>query len=69
MTTTMVEWWQRQARREAGASMLKRLLRRRFGDLPEWIGQRLEQASPRELETWAERVLDAERLEDVFSPA
>jgi hypothetical protein len=46
--------------------MLKRLLTRRFGPLPEWAEQRLEQASPQELEGWAERVLEAPRLEDVF---
>ncbi len=81
MTTTMVEWWKKEGLKagrkegmEAGmrqgeASLLRRLLRRRFEDLPEWIDQRLEQASQRDLETWADRVLDAKRLEDVFSPA
>jgi Domain of unknown function (DUF4351) len=46
--------------------MLKRLLTRRFGPLPAWAEQRLEQASPQELEGWADRVLEAQRLEDVF---
>ena len=54
---------------EGEASILRRLLSRRFADLPEWIDQRLEQASQQELERWADRVLDAKRLEDVFSPA
>ena len=49
--------------------MLKRLLTRRFGPLPTWAEQRLEQASLQELEGWAERVLEAQRLEDVFTPA
>jgi hypothetical protein len=30
---------------------------------------RLEQASPQELESWAERVLEAQRLEDVLASA
>jgi hypothetical protein len=46
--------------------VLKRLLTKRFGPLPEWAEQRLEQASPQELEAWAERVLEAPRLEEVF---
>jgi Domain of unknown function (DUF4351) len=46
--------------------MLKRLLTRRFGPLPAWAEQRLEQASPQELEGWVERVLEAQQLEDVF---
>ena len=46
--------------------MLKRLLGRRCGELPAWVDERLEQASREELEGWADRVLDAKRLEDVF---
>ncbi len=55
--------------RQGEASVLKRQLRRRFDRLPKWIDQRLEQASRQELEGWTDRVLDAERLEDVFSSA
>ncbi len=51
------------------ASVLRRQLRRRFEDLPSWIDQRLERASQQELANWADRVLDAKRLEDVLSPA
>ncbi len=73
MKMSMAEWWKKEGW-EAGlkhgeASMLKRLLSRRFDQLPKWIDQRLEQASPQELKSWADRVFDAERLEDVFSSA
>ncbi len=54
---------------EGEVSLLKRLLSRRFTELPDWIDQRLEHASQQELESWADRVLEAKRLEDVFSPA
>src|SRR5712691_1275020 len=50
-------------------TVLKRLLTRRFGPLPAWAEERLEQASPQELEGWAERVLEAQRLEDVLASA
>ena len=49
--------------------VLKRQLTRRFGPLPAWAEQRLEQASPLQLEDWAERVLEAQRLEDILGPA
>jgi hypothetical protein len=49
--------------------VLKRQLTRRFGPLLAWAEQRLEQASPLELEGWAELVLEAQRLEDVLGPA
>ncbi|MBI5780746.1 MAG: DUF4351 domain-containing protein [Rhodocyclales bacterium] len=55
-----------KGRLEGEALALQRQLTRRFGPLPEWVQARLRSASAEELETWAERVLDATRLEDVF---
>lgn len=46
--------------------MLRRLLTRRFGALPEWVETKLTQASTDQLEQWADRILDAEALEAVF---
>ncbi len=48
-------------------SLLKRLLRRRYRPLPAWVEERLGQASREELESWAERLLDAESLDEVFA--
>ncbi len=77
MKMSMAEWWKKEGleegrkegRKQGETSLLKRQLRRRFDELPKWIDQRLEQASRQELEGWAERVLDAKRLEDVISSA
>jgi predicted transposase/invertase (TIGR01784 family) len=49
------------------ALVLKRQLARRFGPLPEWVEARLAQAEQGDLETWADRVLDAKNLEEVFN--
>lgn len=46
--------------------LLERLLQRRFGTLTPSVLQKLQRASTTELETWADRVLDAGSLEDVF---
>jgi flagellar biosynthesis/type III secretory pathway protein FliH len=48
------------------ALVLKRLLMRRFGPLPEEVEDKLAQADRSQLESWADRVLDAETLEEVF---
>jgi len=56
-----------KGRQQGVVSVLTRQLTRRFGPLPAWAEQRLEQASAQELEGWAERVLEAPRLEDVFA--
>ncbi len=49
-------------------TVLERQLRRRFGLLPTHVAERLRHASTAELETWAENVLDAETLDQVFEP-
>ncbi len=49
------------------ASVLRRLLTHRFERLPGWVEQRLEQANRKELEEWADRVIEAPALEDVFA--
>ena len=48
------------------ATLLRRQLVRQFGPLPSWAEQRLEQASLEELEHWADRVLEASKLAEVF---
>ncbi|MFM8444709.1 MAG: DUF4351 domain-containing protein [Methylococcus sp.] len=57
---------QRQGQQLGEALILRRQLTRRFGPLPDWAEQRLQGATPIELESWAERVLDAPTLEAVW---
>ena len=51
---------------EGERTLLERQIRRRFGLLSPEVAERLCQASAADLETWAESVLDAATLEDVF---
>ena len=55
-----------QGRVEGERALLERQLRRRFGLLSPAVAERLGQASAADLETWAENVLDAPTLDDVF---
>ena len=55
-----------EGRQEGERLVLERLLQRRFGVLTPEITEKLSEASSTELENWAENVLDAEKLEDVF---
>lgn len=55
-------------RREGERAVLERLLLRRFGALPPAVGARLGDASTAELEAWADNVLDAATLDEVFGP-
>jgi hypothetical protein len=47
--------------------MVERLLRVRFGELPSASLDRVANASADELDRWAERLLDAGSLEQLFA--
>ena len=55
-----------EGRQEGVRAVLERLLFRRFGELPQAVGEQLGGAAEAELESWADRVLDAAKLDDVF---
>jgi hypothetical protein len=50
-------------------AVLLRLLARRFVAVPEPIAARIDRAGTEEIERWAERLLDAASLDDVFATA
>ncbi|WP_437275390.1 DUF4351 domain-containing protein [Sorangium sp. So ce375] len=55
-----------QGRREGERAVLLRLLRARFGELPEAAIARVEGAEIAAIEQWAERVLSAKTLAEVL---
>jgi len=55
-----------EGRLEGESRLLKRQLERRFGALPGWAAEKLDNAAEQDLETWAEAVLAAASLEMVF---
>ena len=63
-----IEHGVRRGRVEGERTLLRRLLGRRFGALPPGTLERVDRASTGELETWAENVLDAGTLDEVFDP-
>lgn len=52
--------------RQQLAATVQRLLTRRFGELPPAVRERLAQADFEQLEIWADRLLDAAALDEVF---
>ena len=55
-----------RGRAEGERAVLERQLRRRFGRLPPEAAERLRRGSGAELEAWADNVLDAGTLDEVF---
>ena len=60
-----LEQGRQEGRQEGEAIVLTRLLTQRFGPLPSWAVARLTQANLADLEQWTERLLAAQRLEEV----
>jgi hypothetical protein len=56
-----------EGRVEGGAGLLRRLLSRKFGELPPEVIARLEAATQEQLDTWADRILIADSLAAVFA--
>jgi len=56
-----------KGRQEGEAGMLLRLLRLKFGPLTPEVEERVRSTDADRLLEWSERVLTAERLQDVFS--
>nr|VFK32797.1 MAG: conserved hypothetical protein (putative transposase or invertase) [Candidatus Kentron sp. MB]VFK76550.1 MAG: conserved hypothetical protein (putative transposase or invertase) [Candidatus Kentron sp. MB] len=55
-----------KGRLEGEIAVLRRLLIRRFGDLPNWVESRLLDADASQLETWSERILEISSLTALF---
>ena len=58
--------FRQEGRQEGERTVLERQLQRRFGTLSPEITKKLSEASSVDLENWAENVLDAKTLDDVF---
>lgn len=71
--TTYRNWGQdlreavrQEVRQESTVETLSMLITHKFGSLPDWATARLKQASQQDLNRWTLRILDVQRIEDVF---
>ncbi|MBF0341940.1 MAG: Rpn family recombination-promoting nuclease/putative transposase [Magnetococcales bacterium] len=65
---TMVRQEGRQeGRQEEAASMLLKLMRRKFGQTPDWVTEKVKAARLELLEVWGENVLFANSVDEVFA--
>jgi hypothetical protein len=55
-----------QGRQQGEASLLLRQLQKRFGELPDSVGMRVNGSTCEQLGLWAERLLDCRSLNDLF---
>ena len=77
---TLAERWMEQGKKEGEKEgkkegklegqgvMLKRQLHKRFGNIMDIrIQERLRNATPEQFELWADRILDAKSIEEIFA--
>ncbi|MBF0425243.1 MAG: DUF4351 domain-containing protein [Magnetococcales bacterium] len=57
---------EQQTHLKGEAALLLRLLKQRFGSLPDWVPERVHAADATALETWGDRVLTAPTLQELF---
>lgn len=57
----------REGQTQGKADSLLRLVRRRFGPLPDGVAERLAGATSQDLDRWTDRVLDAATLAELFA--
>ena len=55
-----------QGQKQGEIKILKRLMSRQYGPLPDWVDERLKKATPEDLERWTDLVLDERSLDDLF---
>ncbi|HAT51470.1 MAG TPA: hypothetical protein DCS88_14235 [Alphaproteobacteria bacterium] len=53
-------------RKEEAASMLLKLMRRKFGQTPDWVTEKVKAAKLEQVEVWGENVLFANSVDEMF---
>ena len=61
----MVREAMQDAIRDDRAKMLRDQLKTKFGTLPKWVEERLEEATSAQIGRWAKKILTADTLEGV----
>ena len=58
-----------EGRMEGQATLLRRLITKRFGSLTadSIVMERLQKATPEQLDIWTDRILEAKTIEELFS--
>ena len=67
MVAMMRQEGRQEGRQEEAASMLLKLMRRKFGQTPDWAIEKVSSAGLELIETWGENVLFANSVDEVFA--
>ncbi|MBF0627320.1 MAG: hypothetical protein HQL91_03775 [Magnetococcales bacterium] len=57
-----------ESRKEEAASMLLKQIRRKFGQTPNWVAEKMKTANLEQIEVWSDNFVFANSVEAVFAP-
>ncbi|MBF0109688.1 MAG: DUF4351 domain-containing protein [Magnetococcales bacterium] len=63
----MVAKGRQEGRQEEAASMLLKLMHRKFGQTPDWAIEKIKTAKLELIETWSDNFVFANSVDDVFA--
>lgn len=61
------ERWKEKGRIEEARENLRSLIKLKFGESPQWVEARMEQAGHTQLKAWIDKILFAESLDKMFN--
>ncbi|MEO5334559.1 MAG: DUF4351 domain-containing protein [Magnetococcus sp. YQC-5] len=70
LAQSVQEWvkpWMDQARQEAAAAMLLSQMRRKFGQTPDWVTDKVKSANLEWIEAWLDNIVFANSVDEVFA--
>lgn len=65
--TTLSQRLRSEGSHDCIEGMLRKLIMRKFGDLPDWADARLQSATDAQMEAWVGRILDADSLDELLA--
>ncbi|NGZ06114.1 MAG: transposase [Magnetococcales bacterium] len=59
--------WKREGRHDGNADMLLKLMRRKFGQTPDWVTEKVQSAELELIEKWSDNFVFANSVDEVFA--
>jgi len=58
--------WEETGEKNMGVKLILKLLKMRFGEIPEWVMLKVAESTVKDIDLWSENIEHATTLEDVF---
>ena len=66
MLAENLENWAKKEQQQGETRLLTKQIQMKFGEVPEWVLQRLEHATSKQLDEWSGAILTCNSLDEMF---